>query len=164
MKDSILKYVLIVSVLLNVSLLGTAAYTHYKQTRLFAVPFVGPAGMLGRHAAFSSGMLFEELSLNPEQTELFHQKAVVFHEDINKKRREVDRLRISLLALMRADNPDKKAIEMTITQINTMQEGMQKMVVSHMLEFRSMLNKDQQKKFLDLIEGAMAQHTESACP
>ncbi len=57
---------------------------------------------------------------------------------------------------MRADNPDQKAIEATIAQINKAQEEMQKTVVAHMLEFKSMLDKEQQKRFLDLIETAMA--------
>ena len=70
----------------------------------------------------------------------------MFHTRLTKKRQEVDRLRVSLVALMRADNPDNKAIEATIAQINKIQEEMQKMVVSHMLEFKSMLDKDQQKK------------------
>ena len=65
----------------------------------------------------------------------------------------MDSLRGSLLTLMRADNPDGKAIEATIASINKAQEEMQKTVVSHMLEFKSMLDKDQQKKFMDMIDG-----------
>jgi RNA polymerase sigma factor (sigma-70 family) len=60
--------------------------------------------------------------------------------------------------------PDNKAIEATITYINDIQEDMQRMVVSHMLEFKSMLDKDQQKKFLDMIDGAMTQGREAMCP
>jgi len=33
-----------------------------------------------------------------------------------------------------------------------------------MIEFKSMLDRDQQKKFLDLVEGAMAQRREMQCP
>ncbi len=65
---------------------------------------------------------------------------------------------------MRADNPDSQAIEATIIQINSTQEDMQSMVVAHMLEFKSLLDKDQQKRFLDLIEGAMAKRKEALCP
>ncbi len=65
---------------------------------------------------------------------------------------------------MRADNPDQKAIEATIAQINKTQEEMQKTVVAHMLEFKSMLDKDQQQKFLNMIEGAMGQRGEMQCP
>jgi Spy/CpxP family protein refolding chaperone len=164
MKDSILKYILIVSLLLNVSLLGTAAYTHFRQTRFGPPPFAGLGGPPGQPAPFGPSMFFEQLSLKPEQVKLFQQKAGVFHSGLMKKRQEVDRLRVSLLALMRADNPDNKAIEGAIARINKEQEEMQKSVVSHMLEFKSMLNKEQQKKFMDMIDGAMTQRKEAACP
>lgn len=165
MKDNLLKYILIVSLLLNFSLLGTAAYTHYKQSRFFqAAPFLGPRGLPGPPATFQPKMLFEELSLKPEQVQLFQQKAVVFHGALEKKSREVGRLRTSLTALIGADQPDNQAIEATITHINKIQEDIQKTVVAHMLEFKSMLNKDQQKKFLHLIEAAMAQRREAICP
>ncbi len=169
MKDNILKYTLIVSLLMNFSFLGTAAYTHYKQSRYYrSAPFVGPGGFPVRSGQFGAGMpagcLFEELSLEPEQVKVFQQKAVIFHEDLDKKKREVDRLRVSLITLMRADNPDNKAIEATISRINRIQEDMQKTVVSHMLEFKSMLDKDQQKKFLDLIQNATGRRRDSVCP
>jgi Spy/CpxP family protein refolding chaperone len=163
MKDSILKYILIISLLLNVSLLGTAAYMHFRQARFGPPPFAGSGGTFGRSGPMGPGMLFGELSLKPAQVKLFQQKAVFFHDALGKNRREVDRLRVSLIGLMRADHPDNKTIEATIAQINAMQGDMQKMVVSHMLEFKSMLNKDQQKKFLDMIDGAMVQRKEEMC-
>ena len=164
MKDNLLKYILIVSLLLNFSLLGAAAYTHYRQTRFGPPPLAGLIGGPVRPGHFGPGMFFEELSLKPEQIKLFQQKAALFHSALAKKRQEVDRLRTSLITLMRADNPDNKAIEATITQINKIQEGMQKTVVSHMLEFKSMLNKEQQQKFLHMIEGAMGQRMGEVCP
>jgi hypothetical protein len=165
MKDSILKYILIISLLLNVSLLGAAAYTHFRQNRFGPPPFAGLGGPPGQAAPFGPAMFFGDLSLNPGQVKLFQQKAVLFHDALNKNRREVDRLRASLISLMRVDHPDNKAIEGTVAGINKEQEEMQRMVVSHMLEFKSMLNKDQQKKFLDMIDGAMGQRRgEAACP
>ena len=58
-----------------------------------------------------------------------------------------------LFDLMRADHRDSKSIETTIAEINGVQEDMQKMVVAHMLEFKSLLDKDQQKKFFDYDPG-----------
>lgn len=156
MKNNILKFVLIVSLLLNISFLGTAAYTYYKQAHYLASPFIGRGGI--------PGMLFEELSLKPEQVKEFRQRAAVFHQGINTKRQEVDQLRVSLLTLMRADQPDSTTIEATIGKINMEQNEIQKMVVTHMLEFKSMLDKGQQKKFLDMIQGAMEQRGEAVCP
>jgi hypothetical protein len=108
--------------------------------------------------------LFEALSLRPEQRKLFEQKAPLFHEALDNKRSTVDGLRRSLFDLMRVDYPDSKAIETTIAEINGVQEDMQKMIAAHMLEFKSMLDQDQQKKFFDLIQGAMARRQEIPCP
>jgi Spy/CpxP family protein refolding chaperone len=162
MKDNLLKYILLLSLVLNFSFLGAAGYTYYRQNRYPPAPFGYGApghGSVGVHPH-----LFEALSLKPEQRKLFEQKAPLFHGALDKKREEVDRLRRSLFDLMRADSPDSKAIEATIAQINGVQEDMQKLVVTHMLEFRSMLDKDQQKKFFDLIQGAMTRRQAIQCP
>jgi len=177
MRDNIFKYILIISLVLNFSFLGAAGYTHYKQARYYRMP--APfAGAPGKPGPFGPGMtgrtpsgyavpacLFEELALKPEQLKLFQQKAGAFHTALDQTKQKVDRLRTALFGLMRADNPDQKAIEATIAQINKTQEEMQKTVVAHMLEFKSMLDKDQQKKFLNMIEGAMGQQRgEMQCP
>jgi uncharacterized membrane protein len=165
MKDNLLKYILVLSLLLNFSLLGAAGYTYYQQNRhppaLFG--FVAPARVPVGSSSFHPH-LFEALSLKPEQRKLFEQKALLFHEALDKKREKVDRLRRSLFDLMRADYRDSKAIETTIAEINGVQEDMQKMVVAHILEFKSMLDKGQQKKFFDLIQGAMTRRQEIQCP
>jgi Spy/CpxP family protein refolding chaperone len=164
MKDNLMKYVLVLSLLLNFSLLGAAGYTYYQQNRYRPLPF--RYGVPGQVPVGSSihPHLFEALSLKPEQLNLFEQKAPLFHEALNKKREEVDQLRRSLFDLMGAEHPDRKAIEATIAEINGIQEDMQKLVVAHMLEFKSMLDKDQQKKFFDLIQGAMTRRQEIQCP
>jgi hypothetical protein len=156
MKNNFLKYILILSLLLNFSLLGAAGYTYYKQSR-----YRQPAQI---NCGVQSGHLFEELSLKSEQIKLFQQKAASFHNTLNKKRQEVDYLRGSLFGLMGTDYLNHKAIETAITQINDRQHEMQKMVVAHMLEFKALLDKDQQKKFLGLIEGTMAKRKETLCP
>jgi len=164
MKNNIAKYILIVSLLLNFSLLGAAGYAHYRrahyQPALFGhgIPVRAPLG------ARTRPYLFEVLSLKPEQLKMFQQKALRFHEALDTKRARVDRLRGSLFNLARADHPDSKAIEAAIAEINEVQEGMQKMIVAHMLEFKSMLDRDQQKKFFDLMEEAMTGTPEIQCP
>ena len=165
MKDKPLKYILALSLLLNFSLLGAAGYTYYQQNWHLPAPFGYHAP--GRVPAGSSSIhphLFEALSLKPEQRKLFEQKASLFHETLDKKGEEVDRLRRSLFDLMGADHPDGKAIETTIAEINGVQEEIQKMVAAHMLEFKSMLDEGQQKKFFDLIRGAMSSRQQMQCP
>jgi len=173
MRDNILKYILVISLILNFSFLGAAGYTHYKQTHYrppFAMTPGGPPpfgpGMPARTPAGYAvpACLFEELALKPEQFKLLQQKAGAFHAALDQKRQEVDRLRGELFGLMRQDNPDQKAIDATIARINRTQEEMQKTAVVHMLEFKSLLDREQQKKFLDMVEGAMAERGEAICP
>jgi Spy/CpxP family protein refolding chaperone len=165
MKDNLLKYVLALSLLLNFSLLGAAGYTYYQRNWHPPAPFgYGPPGRVPVGSSSIQPHLFEALSLKPEQRKLFEQEAPLFHGALDKEREKVDGLRNSLFDLMRTDNPDSKAIEAKIAEINGVQEEMQKMVVAHMLQFKSMLDKDQQKKFFDLIQGAMTRRQEIQCP
>jgi len=163
-KNHIFKYVLLVSLLLNFSLLGAAGYAHYQQTRRPIAP-IGH-GVQGQTSSGSATQahIFEALSLNPDQLKLFQDKAALFHEALDKKQANVAQLRTSLLGLMRAENPDRKAIEAAISDISAVQRQMQETVVAHMIEFKSMLDQDQQKKFLNLIQGAMAEKDGMQCP
>jgi hypothetical protein len=161
MKDNILKFVLVLSLLLNISVLVAAGYTHYKQSRYQASP-VGYG--LQKPGWQVPSCFFEELSLRPEQVRTMRQRAFTFHTDLDEKRRGIDQNRIFLVTLMRANSPDTKAIEDTIGEINRLQEDVQKTAVSHMLEFKGMLDQNQQVKFFNLIEGTMRKGTGLQCP
>jgi Spy/CpxP family protein refolding chaperone len=160
MKNKTLKIILVFSLLLNASMLLTAGYIHYNQSRTPTFPF----GNIQRPGETLQGCLFEGLTLKPEQQRVMQQKAFAFHADIIKKRQQIDSKRASLIVLLRADNPKGQAISAAIADINRLQEDVQKMVVLHMLEFKGLLDKDQQKKFLDLIEGATAGKQGGHCP
>jgi Spy/CpxP family protein refolding chaperone len=146
MKDKLLRFILVISLLLNVSLIVSAGYTYYTQTRLRDTPVC--YGIGGR-------CFFEELSLTPGQKKIIGEKAATFHWSLDAKRREISSLHFSLLTLMRAEHPDISAIETVINRINGLQGDVQKMAMHHMLEMKVLLNKEQQKKFLDLITAAM---------
>ena len=165
MKSNLLKYILVLSLLLNFSLLGTAGYTFYRHNRYRPPLFgYGAPGRVPVGCTSNQPYLFEALSLRPEQRKLFEQKAPLFHEALDKQREKVDELRRSLFDLMGADHPDSNAIEATIVEINGVQEDMQKLVVAHMLQFKSILEKDQQKKFFDLVQGGMTKMQKIQCP
>ncbi len=146
-----MKFLLVLSLLLNGSMLAAAGYTHYQQSR--RSPF--PLGGVQRSGEGIRAYLFEALSLPPEKEALMRRKAEAFHADLEKKSRDIAGKRAYLLTLMRADAPNEKAIQDVIGDINRIQEEMQKAVVAHMLEFNSMLDTNRRKKFFDLIEAAM---------
>jgi hypothetical protein len=155
MRDNLVRYFLIISLLLNVSVLGAAAYTRYRGTPHETAP---------RYSDTHANHVFKQLSLKPAEREAMQQKASTFHLALNTKRQEVLAKKAILLRLMRADAPDNREIDQVISQINKGQEEMQKMIVAHILEFKGMLAKDQQQKFLDLIEEAMAGRNPMQCP
>jgi len=156
MKGNILKFVLVASLVLNLSLLGTAGYKYYKQSGYWVSPF----GYKIKKGSF----IFEELDLKPEQLKAMREQAIPFRADIDRRRHEIAQKRTRLFTLLRAANPDRKAIGSAISEISTMQEEMQRKITDHILEVKASLNSDQQKKFLDLIGNAMKQDGQIECP
>jgi Spy/CpxP family protein refolding chaperone len=156
MKNSTLKFLLLISLILNISFLGAAVYQYYKKSTYWTSPF-GTKIEKGR-------FLFEELSLRSEQVKAMKEKAIPFREEVDRKRHEIGLKRKELINLLRADSPDTKAIDSTISQISRVQEEMQREVTIHMLEEKALLDKEQQKKFLDLIENAMTGGRQMGCP
>jgi len=147
MKNSTLKFILAASLILNISILATAGYVYFKQSDYWVTPF----GVKMKKGRF----LFEELSLKPDQLKAMKDRAINFRAEIDRKRKEIAEKKLVMLNLMRADVPDKKAIDAAIADISKMQEEMQRLVAMHILEEKAILDKDRQRKFLDLIENAM---------
>ncbi len=142
MKNSTLKFLLLISVILNVAILGTIGYSYYMNSFHKSLSF-GP----GRRT-----FLVKELSLNPEQANTLIKDEQSFHDDIDKMRQQIFIKRLELLDLMKSEKPDTKKIDQTISDIGKMQEDIQKKIVAHIIEVKTILNKDQQKKFFGLIK------------
>ena len=147
MKTNLVKFVLVLSLALNISFLAAAGYTYYKDSG----HWYSPLGFRIEKGRF----LFEKLSLRPGQFEAMRERAIPFRAEIDKKKKAIFEKREELFNLLRADNPDKQAIEAKISGINGMQADMQRAIVAHILDMKAILNKGQKKKFLDLIESAM---------
>lgn len=156
MRSSILKLILIISLALNISIIGTAGYLYYKQSGYWITPFGGKMA--------KDRFLFEELSLRPEQMKEMKSRAIRFRSEIDRERYGILQKRKELIALMRADAPDVHSIKNVISVINAIQGEMQRKIALHMLEEKALLDTNQQKKFLDLIENAMTQGRQMECP
>ncbi|HLE41780.1 MAG TPA: periplasmic heavy metal sensor, partial [Nitrospirota bacterium] len=123
--NNLLKFALVASLILNLSILVTAGYRYTMQSRYWVSPF----GKVMERDRF----LFEELSLRPEQLKAMKEKAIPFRAEIDRRRHEIMKKRKTLVALMRADKPDKKGLDATISEISRMKEEMQRMIAAHML-------------------------------
>ena len=156
MKNSTLKFLLFASLILNISFLGAVGYQYYKQSAYWTSPF--------GYAMKKGHFLFEELSLRPDQLKTMREAATKFRAVIDEKRQAIAAKRKELIALMRQNNPDRQAIATVVSDIGVIQEEMQRMISMHMLDTKAGLDKEQQKKFLDLIEDAMTEGRQMGCP
>ena len=156
MKNSTLKFLLLVSVILNISFLGAAGYQYYKKSTYWTSPF--------GYKIQKGHFLFEELSLRPDQMKAMRETATKFRAVIDEKRQAVASKRKELITMMRQDNPDRNAIAAVVSEISGMQEEMQRMIAMHMLDMKAGLDKEQQNKFLDLIDNAMTEGRQMGCP
>jgi Spy/CpxP family protein refolding chaperone len=156
MKNSTLKFLLLISLILNISFLGAAGYQYYKKSTSWTSPF----GYMIKKDHF----LFEGLSLRPDQLKTMRETATRFRTVIDEKRQAIATKRKELIVLMRQDNPDRKALASVVSEISGMQEEMQRMIAIHMLDMKAGMDKDQQKKFLDLIDNAMTEGRQMGCP
>ena len=149
MRISFLKIALAVSLIFNLSVLGAAGYFYYTKNAFWVSPF----GVKVRKDKF----LFEELSLQPDQIKRMRDKAIPFRAQVDRKRHEIAAKRNDLFALMRADTTDVQAIKTVLTEISNIQAEIEGMVAEHILQEKATLDKNQQQKFLDLIQKNMMQ-------
>lgn len=155
MRRNCWRFVLAISLALNFSFLITVGYMYFKQSQYRTTPFGGKIE--------KNRFLFEELSLQPEQMEKMKARALSFRRAVDGKRKAIAEKRKKLFTLIGSNQPETPAIDAIIDEISSMQEDLQKNVVQHILETKSLLNKEQQKKFFDLIKNTMHTGKQAEC-
>ena len=156
MRIHFLKTALAVSLVFNFSVLAATGYVYHYRNNMW----LSPLGVRIQKDKF----LFEEMGLQPDQMKRMRETAIPFRAKIDGKRQEIAAKRTRLFDLMRADNPDSQAIKATVAEISRIQEEVEGMVTTHILQEKATLGKDQQKRFLDLIENAMSKGSPPGCP
>jgi len=156
MKSKLLKFVLLASLVLNISVLAAAGYVYYRHSFGYWVTPFGTAVKKGH-------FLFEELFLGPEQEAVLKERVAAFREEIDVRRGEILEKRKELFALLREKTPDAAGIEAAISSISRMQEEMQRRVASHILGTKAFMDKSQQRRFMDLIEGSINKGSHTRC-
>src|SRR4030042_3709825 len=103
MRNSILRFALAASLILNISVIAAAGYMYYSQSDYWVSPF----GARMKKDRF----LFEEISLRPDQLKRMKERAIDFRAEIDRRRKEIIGKRMEMLNLMRADIPARRAIK-----------------------------------------------------
>ncbi|MFA7382572.1 MAG: periplasmic heavy metal sensor [Desulfurivibrionaceae bacterium] len=156
MSNSTLKYLLLLSVALNLTILGTVGYRYQQRHSSWTSPF-GPQMRRDR-------FLFEELALEPKQMAAMKERAIPFRAELERQQAEIAEKKKGLIVLLRQENPDQTAISSLIAEISARQEEMQQQVAAHMLGVKGLLDKEQQQRFFNLIDAAMSKGSQTGCP
>ena len=145
MKGKLLKFILIISLLLNFSILAVAGYFYCRDS--------GCRGISSDRATRKRAFLSKKLGLTPDQQKILEEKDIAFRKSVREIRDEVMRKRRLLLDLLGKDNPDRDAINAILSEIAALEKQTQVLVVDHILEERAVFNKEQQAKYSELLKG-----------
>ncbi len=143
MKKTALYLVLIFSLAINIAVAGTLAF-HYWRSK---VPRGGAGLMCGQKPL---GMFMREnLQLEGEEISRFQTLFSRNREDLLHLRDQVSHERQILFGLL--DNPrvDQSQVDQQIEKISALQAKMQKIVVSQIINMKSYLPKEKQRKLLE---------------
>lgn len=155
MKNSVLRPLLLISLVFNFSILATVGYHYFQRQATWTSPF--------GHTIKKGHFLFEQLALSPDQIKVMRGQAIPFREEIDRQRLGIAKGRQGLLQLMRQEVPDMGAIEAQVKAIGLSQQEMEMRVASHLLTVKGLLPPEMRGRFFDLIEQGMNQEGDSGC-
>jgi Spy/CpxP family protein refolding chaperone len=139
MKENLKALLLLFSAVLNIAFVGTAIYHKWSSP---------PAGSaLPGNRPF----LYEELNLTKEQLEKFEPLRNRFHARLHETSSEIRNIRLHLIDLLAASDPDREAIRRQQEQIFALQKRMQRTVINHLLDESTILTAEQRARLFHLI-------------
>lgn len=90
----------------------------------------------------------DQLKLTSQQVEQIQKSRTAFQTKAIDLRADLQKLRLELRGQLRADKPNKTAIDATLDKIAAQQAALEKLRVGHQLEVRALLT-DEQKQIFD---------------
>jgi len=143
MKKNLVILLLILLTIVNVAALATIAYHRFHPKKHFP-----SMGRPGRHMDF----IKQELDLNEEQVQelesqdkKFREETKPIHDSLKAKRKE-------LMDEITAQEPDVEKIDKLIEDIGILEVELTKKTTMHLIEKKSLLTPEQQKKFFSLFK------------
>lgn len=143
MKKNNLFIVLILSLVVNVSVLATVGYHYWRNACIV------PSAPCPLHP--SDHHLYESLGLSSEQIAKMEPLAKVFHRRLTGLESAIEGKRNLLIDLLERDQFDQRRAEEIQKEIAGLQDEIQKEVIQHISESKKIMNPSQQKRFIELL-------------
>ena len=148
MNKKALIFVLVLSLAINASILGTMGYNYYRDT--FQAP-TAPCPLSPNHQH-----LYQELGLSTLQLAKMEPLAQKFHGRLADLGAAIKGENSRLVELLGQKNVDPGQVEVLRKEMAGIQDEIQKEVIAHILESKTILDSKQQERFFDLIRQSLA--------
>ena len=148
MKRKSLLFVLVLSLAINASVLGTMGYRYYRDASL-AKDAPCPLSPAHQH-------LFQQLGLSAPQLAQMEPVAQKFHERLGELETAMKGKNERLVELLGQKVGDPVRVEGLRKEIAGIQDEIQKVVIAHILETKKILDAKQQKQFFALMGQSLA--------
>jgi len=148
MNKKALIFVLVLSLAINASILGTIGYNYYRNT--FQAP-TAPCPLSPNHQH-----LYQELGLSTIQLSKMEPLGRKFHERLADLGSAMKGKNSRLVELLGQKNIDPGQVEELRREMAGIQEEIQREVIAHILESKTILDPKQQERFFDLIRQSLA--------
>lgn len=136
-----LKFALVLSVLLNLGVVGAVAYRAFQLGQWPAVFRAGPA----------ETDLPEYLELTAEQRRQWHELEAGFLGELRAEWREILIHRESMIREIFSEQPDRGRIEAERAAISQLQAAQQRRTIEQLLRERNVLDAEQRRQLADLL-------------
>jgi len=140
MKQTVLKFALTLSLLLNAGVVGAVAYAAYQQGRWPAVP-----------GAKSETSLPDYLGLDAEQRQSWHELEAGFLDALKKDWGGIRTHREAMIREIFSERPDRARIDRERAAIAEAQSAQQQRIIEQLLRERDLLDSQQRRKLADLL-------------
>ena len=148
MKRKSLLFVLVLSLAINASVLGTMGYHYYRDASL-AKDAPCPLSPAHQH-------LYQQLGLSTPQLAQMEPVAQKFHERLGELETAMKGKNERFVELLGHKVVDPVQVEGLRKEIAGIQDEIQKEVIAHILESKKILDAKQQKQFFALMSQGMA--------
>jgi len=148
MKGKILIFVLILSLAINASILGTMGY-HFYRDALIAKDVPCPVSPAHQH-------LYQQLGLSAPQLTKMEPLAQKFHGRLAELESATKGKNERLVELLGKKEMDPVQVEGLRKEIAGIQDEIQKEVIAHILDSKKILDAKQQNQFFALMSQSMA--------
>ncbi|MBP1715934.1 MAG: hypothetical protein H6Q42_4137 [Deltaproteobacteria bacterium] len=147
-----LMVVLVLSLAVNISILGTSGYHYYRNS--------GWMGSTPCPLSSTHEHLYQELGLSAIQLSQMEPLAKKFHERLAELRKAMKGKNSRLVELLGQKEIDQGQIEGLRKDMADIQDEIQKEVIAHIVESKRIFDPKQQERFLTLMRQSMAEGNE----